>query len=213
VATDYLTSAELKATLQITGTGMDADVQRAIDAASVAIEKACSRRGLRRFWADTNYVERIYTAGDGDLLEIFDAFDIQLVESDEDGDGTYERQWDPSEWIPVPLNAAVDGEPWTGIRWRHVKSSLYPAQGFPVDIVGGVRVTAKYGWESVPAFVPQAVTLIASRLAKRSREAPFAVVGFNDAGAALHIAKSDPDVAGLIHDYIRDASVRSIHLG
>jgi len=211
VANEYITSDELKATLQIKGPGMDDDVERAITAASRAIEKACSRRGLRRFWADTDYVQRVYTAGDPDLLEIYDAFDIQLVESDDDGDGEYERQWDASEWIPVPLNATLDEEPYTGIQWRGTRSGSH--RGFPTDVTAGVRVTAKYGWETVPAFVPQATLLVASRLTKRSREAPFAVVGFADAGAALHIARNDPDVSALLHDYVRDASARTIQLG
>jgi hypothetical protein len=214
VANEYITSAELKAAIQVTGTVMDDDLNRAIGAASRAVEKACSRRGLRRFWADTAYAERIYTPRDPDLLEIHDAFDIQLVESDEDGDGTYERVWDASEWLPIPLNAAIDGEPWTAIQWR---SAVTPAatkgSGFPDGVLAGVRVTAKYGWESIPEFVPQATLLIASRLAKRSREAPFAVVGFGIDQAAVHIAKTDPDVAGLIHDYVRDTSARSIRLG
>lgn len=211
MATDYLTIDELKATLQITGTSMDADIARAITASSRAVEKACSRRGLRRFWPDTDYVARVFTAGDPDLLEINDAFDVQKVESDEDGDGTYERLWDAAEWLPTPLNALLDDEPYTGIQWRPLPTSDY-ATGFP-NIFGGVRVTAKWGWKDVPAFVPQAVLLLAARLAKRSREAPFAVVGFADSSAALHIARTDPDVNGLIHDYIRDASARSIRLG
>lgn len=211
MATDYLTTAELKATLQVTGTGMDADIARAITASSRAIEKACSRRGLRRFWPDTDYTARLFTAGDPDLLEINDAFDVQKVESDEDGDGTYERLWGTAEYFPVPLNAALDDEPYTALQWRPLPTSAY-LTGFP-GTFAGVKVTAKWGWKDVPAFVPQAVLLLASRLAKRSREAPFAVVGFADSSAALHIARTDPDVNGLIHDYIRDASARSIRLG
>jgi len=214
VADTYLTADELKATLDIDGSEMDADIQRALDTAARALEKACSRRGLRRFWADTAPVERLYTAGDSDLLEIHDAYDITLVESDDDGDGVYERVWDTTEYLPVPLNAALDGEPYTAIRWRPTNPASTPHRGFPVARLAAVRVTAKYGWPAVPSFAATVVGLIAARLAKRSREAPFAVIGFGvDSAAALHIAKTDPDVAGLIHDYVRDASARSIRLG
>lgn len=214
MANTYLTSDELKATLQITGTSMDADVERAIEAASRAVEMACSRRGLRRFWADTAAVPRLYTAGDPDLLEIHDAFDITLVESDEDGDGVYERVWSETEYLPIPLNAALDGKPHTALQWRDTCAPGNLRRGFPANVLAGVRVTAKWGWSEVPAFVPQATLLLASRLAKRSREAPFAVVGFGmDQASAVHIARTDPDVSGLIHDYVRDSSSRTIRLG
>jgi hypothetical protein len=210
MANEYVTVDELKATLQVTGTGLDADLARALEAASRAIEKACSRRGLRRFWPDAAASTRLYTAGDRSLLEIHDAYAITSVETDDDGDGTYERLWGASDWVACPLNAATDGEPWTAIQARISGTN----RGFPVGLVGGVRVTAKSGWAAVPAVVPSAVGLLAGRLVKRAREAPFAIVGFGmDAANAVHIARTDPDVAGLIHDLVRDTSARSVRLG
>lgn len=216
MANEYLTLDELKATLGVTNNAQDARLQRALSAASRALDKACSRRGLRRFWPDTAYVARAYTATDPDLLEIHDAFDIQKVESDDDGDGTYERLWDASEWVAVPLNAALDGEPWTALQWRNPRntaSSTVLRRGFPTDLVGAVRVTAKHGWEAVPDAIVEATALLANRLQAREASAPFAVVGFGMDSVAVHIARTDPDVSGLIHDYIRDASARSVRLG
>ena len=53
----------------------------------------------------------------------------------------------------------------------------------------------------------QATLLLASKLMKRAREAPFGVVtaGF-DVGAAIRIGR-DPDVALLVQDYVRNSAV------
>ena len=49
----------------------------------------------------------------------------------------------------------------------------------------------------------QATGLVASRLLKRSREAPFGVAGFSMEGTAVRIAPVDPDVASLLNPYLR----------
>lgn len=214
MANEYLTLAQLKETFpSITGTSMDDELSRALEAASRAIDKACSRRGLRRFWPDTAPVERLYTPGDLDLLEIHDAIEITLVESDDDNDGIYESTWDASAWVPLPLNAALDGEPWTAIQWRGATTTSTRSFGFPQNVLAGVRVTGKFGWTAAPPAIVQATGILAQRLQKRAREAPFAVVGFNMDATAVHIARTDPDVSGLIHDFVRDTSTRSVRLG
>jgi hypothetical protein len=57
----------------------------------------------------------------------------------------------------------------------------------------------------VPAQVKEATSILAARLIRRMREAPFGVVvvGGIDVGAAARIARVDPDVRFLLEPFTR----------
>jgi hypothetical protein len=63
-----------------------------------------------------------------------------------------------------------------------------------------VRVTARWGWPSVPDGVAQAAALLAARLYRR-KDSPEGVLGSSEWGA-VRVARFDPDVEGLIAPYI-----------
>lgn len=196
--TDYLTSAELKATLELTGeTFADDDIALAITSASRAIDNICNRR----FWLDADSSQvRYYTARHGRLLEIDDLVVLTSLLTDQDGDGTFETTWvENSDFVLEPLNASADGEPSTAIRRRHLGSFYLPR-----NVERGVQVTGQFGWPSVPSEVTSATGILAARLVARSREAPFGVIGFGmDSANAVQIARTDPDVMLLINPYIK----------
>jgi hypothetical protein len=54
----------------------------------------------------------------------------------------------------------------------------------------------------VPAPIVDATTMLANRLLKRKREAPLGVVALG-IDTAARVARTDPDVLGLIEPYIR----------
>ena len=195
MADDYVTSSELKATLELSGqTFADDDLSLAITAASRAIDNVTGRR----FYADDDATSiRYYTPRNPDRLWIDDLVTLTTLERD-DGTGLFAESWTVNtDFVLEPLNAAADGWPFTSVKVRP-RSGRY----FWLDD-RTVKVTGKFGWAEVPDTIKQAAKIIAAKLAKRSREAPFGVIGVGVEGLAVSIAENDPDVALLIGEYVR----------
>jgi hypothetical protein len=62
-----------------------------------------------------------------------------------------------------------------------------------------VRVTAKFGWPTVPDDIVQACLIQASRLFKRA-DSPEGVMGSSEWGV-VRLSRRDPDVWALIEPY------------
>lgn len=192
----YTTAGAIKTTLELVGTSFaDLDIAKALAAACRGIDNACERR----FWLDgDNTSVRYYTPVGAASLAIDDAVDVQGVAVDIAGDGTFEQTWVTNiDYTLEPLNAAADGWPWTRLR-VHPRTTRY----LPAGIPRSVKVTGRFGWATVPDQIVEATTILAARLLQRVRSAPFGVVSVGiDAGAAMRIARMDPDVVFLIGPY------------
>lgn len=192
MANEYATSSELKSALTLLGeTFADDEIALALTAASRGIDAATDRR----FWVDPDATQvRYYTPRGRRTVEIDDLVVLTEVASDSTGDATFETTWTANtDFVLEPLNAAADGRPWTTIRVQPYGTRRLPC------IPRSVRVTGKFGWAAVPAEVKEATIVLASKLMRRAREAPFGIVtaGIDDA-AAMRIARTDPDVSFLI---------------
>lgn len=197
MATDYTTSAALKATLSLTGSSYaDADISAAITAASRAIDNLCNRR----FWldADANQI-RYYTPYSLSSLQVDDLVAFTALATDPGGDNTFGDSWTlHTDFELEPLNAAADGWPWTKIVVRQNGSFT-----LPMNYTRSVRLTAQFGWAAVPQAIVDATTIIATQLLKRKREAPFGVLALGPNGEAIRLAKLDPQVSMLVGPYMR----------
>lgn len=193
----YVELEEFKSTAELTGTSFaDQDIHNALLAASRGIDEACGRR----FWADADATQiRYYTAKSQRALPIDDLVTRTSVLIDPGGDGTFGETWvENTDYTLTPLNAAAEGRPWTKIE-LHLGSSVY----FP-PYPRSVKVTGKFGWTAVPANIKSATSLVAARLLKRGREAPFGVVSLGLDGTAVRVSSFDPDVAFLLAPYVRE---------
>lgn len=204
-ANEYVTVSELTATLSLTGeTFAEADITIAVYAASRAIDGICGRR----FYADSDALQvRYYSPWDRELLVIDDLTTLGSVKTDPGGDGTFEETWtENTDFLLEPLNPElIDGtnrKPWTLIT-RHPSGSYY----FPTVYPRSVKVTGKFGWAVVPKPVSAIATVLASRIVRRMREAPFGVVGLGFDGGAVRIPKVDPDLALLLTPYTRGLGI------
>lgn len=181
----YITSDALKASLDLTGvTYADDDITLAISAASEQVNEQCNRR----FTLDeTNDNVRLYRPI-GRLVDIDDASDIQGVAIGY-GDGTFPTVLTLNvDYELEPLNSAADNEPYTMIRLkRHHHHRCHQ-----------VQITGQFGWPAVPDLVMSATSLLASRIMRRMREAPFGVVQMGLDGQAARIAQTDPDVCAML---------------
>lgn len=195
--TSYTSLATMKATLELTGeTFADPDITLAITAASRSIDNLCRRR----FYPDADATSvRYYTPDDCRQLKIDDLVTLTSVQTDTDGDGAFEDTWtENTDFILEPLNAAEDGWPWTTL-------TVHPSGPFrfPEGMPRSVKVTGKFGWTEAPDAVQEAATVLTSKLMRRAREAPFGVVMAGMEGAAMRIARHDPDVLMLVGPYMR----------
>jgi hypothetical protein len=169
------------------------DVRAAVTAASLGIENACGRR----FTEGTADVVRYYSPQSDTLCLIDDATAVTKVETG-DGDGDFDTELTVHTGYELyPLNAAADDEPYT--RLQTVGSAFF------WQAVRTVKVTGTWGWPSVPPAVVEATTIMASKLLRRAREAPFGIISVGiDVGATTRIAMSDPDVRWLLAPYVRE---------
>jgi len=199
VTNGYVTAAALKATLSITGTTFDADIDAVINSSSRTIDQACGRR----FWADAAATSvRTYTPDSWRRVMIDDLITLTSLKVDQDGDGTFEETWVVNtDCVLEPLNAAAETpvRPYESILVRKLARKY-----FPVDVERSVQVTGKFGWPAIPDEIATATSVLAGKLFKRAREAPFGIVSFGaDSTAAMRIARTDPDVANLIGPFVR----------
>lgn len=201
MANEYVTKEELKESLRLEGTTYaDFDIEVALESASRKIDAECNRR----FWLDDdNTSERYYRARRFNVIFVDDVVDIVSVETDHNGDNTFETTWAASDWQAEPLNAALDTKPWTRLRIRESGRYTFPTS----HDNAGVKITGQFGWLSVPPEIKNATTILAHRYLKRRREAPFGVVAPGLEGPPIQISRTDPDVYALIVDYIRDKPI------
>lgn len=200
-ATDYVDINTLKASLTLTGTSFaDADLQLACDAASRAIDEITGRRFYPD--ADANQVRKFLPLNSGycviDDLCQFTSLTFQGDTWTLDQDFYFE-----------PINAAADGRPWTSIR-AIAKPFIYTLADVPVGWAGfdgRITVTGMWGWSSTPSQISEAAGLLASRLLRRAREAPFGVIGTGADGEAVRLGKYDPDVAALVEPFTKTVIV------
>lgn len=200
---DYVTLAEFKNNSELIGYAFaDYDAQLAISAASNGIEQYCGRR----FNLDTSGTNvRYYSVTEPRELNIDDIVCTSYgatVQVDVDGDGVFETTWvRNTDFFLEPLNAQADGWPYETIR-----VSPRSAQRFP-SWPRSVQVTGQFGWPAVPQNVKEATMIMSVRLMKRAREAPFGVAAIGFDGAAVRVARVDPDVAFLLDNWVRGYQV------
>lgn len=186
MASNYGERTALKQRLNIetAETSMDAALDSALAAASRGIDKACGRR----FWLDPDPVERTFSTRG----RVADGPDGALLLVDDIGNTTGMTVLDGSSAVTAyettPDNAVLDGQPVTGLL---LPSGTWGSR---------VKVTARYGWPTVPEDVQEAALIQAARLYRR-KDSPEGIAG-NAEWGVLRLSRRDPDVWALISPYI-----------
>lgn len=200
----YISAAQLKSSLELTGTTYaDADVALAVGASCRAVDSITGRR----FWLDADAEQvRYYTPRARLALQIDDLVTLTSVAVDTTGDGSYDTTWTiGTDFVLEPVNGPSEqpARPYTMLRVR--RSS---GQCLPTWVEQSVKVTGRFGWSSVPDDITTACTILASKLLRRTREAPFGIVTAGiDQATAMRIGRNDPDVYTLLVNYDRHDKV------
>ena len=112
-------------------------------------------------------------------------------------DGTFEITLASTDYNLLPYNAVLDGWPFNGLETS--PQGLYAIP----TIKRGVKITAKFGWASVPKTINTACIIQSERLFKRF-DAPLGIAGTNALGQAVLVKPElDEDVKALLTPYRR----------
>jgi hypothetical protein len=193
-APNYATVEELT-TFRRVGDDLD-DVQAglAISAASRAVDRATKRQFGIVDVLEARYYTAQYDAARGRWVANIDDLMTttgMAVAFDTDDDLVFGTMI--TTYRKLPANAAAENRPWT---------ELVFASGV-TDLENGVKVTAMWGWTTVPDPIKQATLLQANRLLSR-RDSPYGIAGSPTQGSELRLlAKVDPDVEVALQDYKR----------
>jgi hypothetical protein len=197
----YLTLEEFKKSMSATGAQfIDSDAQIAITAASRALDEAYGR--YSNYWSLSSAgLSRFYTRLNDREVMLDDVIAVTTVALDygagDIGPGTYGTVLASTDYRLLPIQNGLaagggNGEPYHRLQLSRAASQYFFPQG-----TDAIKITGQYGFETVPAGVKNATTIIASRLLRRSREAPFGVLSVGLDGAAIRAGQiaRDPEVA------------------
>ena len=203
VVNGYCTTAELREHLGDSGSTLTtALLERAINSASRAVDHYCGRGidgALGRFWLDAAVAQRTYLCDSTTEVYVDDIGTRTglIVETGTDG-ATFGTTWTTgTDFILEPRNAGSAGAGSTADAHAFWQIVAIGSKTFlPHNRKPTLRVTAKFGWSSVPTDVTEATVIKAASLFKR-KDAPFGVAGFGEFGV-VRIGRNDPDVVELL---------------
>lgn len=189
-----------KQLLSVTDTNRDALLTMALTTASRQIDAYTSRR----FYLDTVVSSRVYTpdrreawyvsGGSIQVDDIGSTAGLVISEGFTSWNGVGAGPFTDvsNDVVLMPDNALVQGRPVTALR---------RAIGTIVDPYIQMKVTALWGWPTVPDEIVQATYIQAMRLYRR-KDSPEGVLGNSEWGA-LRVSRVDPDVMALLDPYVK----------
>lgn len=191
----YATLAEFKAAIGIgtADTTDDTALQSVLDATDALIDLYTDRKQGFGTATETRY----YTAQDYSYVLTDDLVSVTTLQTDDDGNGTYETTWTAgTDFVLAPGNANLDGWPYT-----EIDASVNWPRNFPRGVYRGVKVVGVFGWPAVPNAVKQAAIIQAGAVWS-SRTSPFGVIGSQDLGGILRQARAlHPEAQVLLEAY------------
>lgn len=189
----YITLQELKTRLGISDNVDDTLLTGATVAASRGVEGVCNRQFNKAGTATA----RVFEPDHPHEVVVHDFHTVTgLIVATDDGSGSFATTWSAADYQLEPLNGLVDGLP-RPFEWITAVGS----RTFPLLRRAAVRVTADWGWASIPGDIKEATFVLAEDLAKL-RDTPFGAGGYSEYGRIR--ARKNPHVMMLVDDYIRD---------
>lgn len=202
----YVSAAEFKewVRLQVDDTVDDTAAALALSAAERAITMHCGRTFDLVVANAGAATARLYQARFGDLIWVDDLWTSTglIVETRSAASGAY-TTWSASDYQLEPLNGINDGQS----GWPYFRLRATGARRFPVDDrFATVRVSAKWGWASVPDDVKLATKIQGALFLKR-RESPNGLLEFAGDGASVRVSPIDGHVMRLLQPYVTTSRV------
>jgi len=202
IVNGYATLNEIKAYLSISDTVDDTLLENLVESASRSIDRIANRR----FYLDSTASARLYRAYSDIFVytdDIGSTTDL-AVAIDENGNGTYTKSVTlNTDYILDPLTSPSLGRPYTQLTMVS-NTQMWPI--FPGltqnGLRPGVRVTAKWGWPSVPNDINMACLILTADLYKR-KDAPGGILGLGDLGV-VRMSPLGRDVTAMVRAYKKE---------
>jgi hypothetical protein len=188
----YCTLSDLKTSLAIEDIQDDTALEAAILTASRMVDDYTGRFFYRDGTTATPVV-RFYTAQDWYTCNVDDFVSLSQIATDDNFDQLYTTIWESDDYMVEPVNNPRRG--WPLSRLLAIDSYI-----FPYNLPQSVKVTAVWGWPSIPAEIAMATKIQASRLFIR-RQSPFGIAGTPELGTVRLSSRLDPDVEALIRPF------------
>jgi hypothetical protein len=188
------TRQDVKTALGISDAVDDLRIDVALAAATAQVQEHCNRV----FVQESTATARVYVAQSAGLVQTDDISTTVglIVQTDPGANGVFDQTWQTADYQLEPLNGLVNGayRPFTTIR---AIRSLY----FPSDYGQAlVRITARWGWSTIPDTVKQA-TIIQTIHVFKSVDAPFGATPFAETGILRLRTALHPTAVALLEDY------------
>ena len=188
----YCTLSDLKTSLAIEDIQDDTALEAAILTASRMVDDYTGRF-FYRDGTTAAPVVRFYTAQDWYTCNVDDFVSLSQIATDDNFDQLYTTIWESDDYMVEPVNNPRRG--WPLSRLLAIDSYI-----FPYNLPQSVKVTAVWGWPSIPAEIAMATKIQASRLFIR-RQSPFGIAGTPELGTVRLSSRLDPDVEALIRPF------------
>lgn len=192
ITNGYATLNELKASLAITDTSDDTQLEISITATSRMIDDYTGRFFYQDGTAQSPVV-RYFTAQDPWTMNVDDITTITQIATDDNFNQTWDTVWATSDFMVEPINNPRKGWPYT----RLLAIGRYV---FPYYLPQAVKVTGLWGFSAIPSEVNQACIIQSSRLFVR-RQSPFGIAGTPELGTVRLTSRLDPDVEALLRPF------------
>lgn len=197
ITNGYVTLSQTKNYLGIppTDTVDDTLLEQIIESASRSIDRIAGRY----FYADTVATARFYRAVSPVSLLVDDistTTDLTVAISTDGTNYSTPMVYD-TDFIVEPFNAAQIGRPYTLLTSLGTQYFPYPWNYRP-----GVRVTAKWGWPSVPDDIIEATFILCADLFKR-KDSVGGVLGLSEMGA-IRMSPLGRDISAMVRAYRRE---------
>lgn len=164
IANGYCTIAEFKAQLYEGTTSTNANDDTVIEDLIEAASRYIDNQTGRRFYANSNDETRYYKATSSGRIFTDDIVSVTTLKIDLDIDRSYETTLAATDYDLCPLNAALNGEPYTYIERPPLGQYPYPSHNKSVQIIG------KFGYSSTtPDDIKQACLAISMSLYQSRR--------------------------------------------
>lgn len=197
ITNGYVTLAQAKGYLGIplADTVDDAMLEQIVESSSRSIDRIAGRY----FYQDAQVSARYYRAVSPVSLLVDDISTTTGLEVAISTDGTnYSTPmvYD-SDFIVEPFNAAATGRPYTLLTSLGTQYFPYPWNYRP-----GVRVTARWGWPTVPDDIVEACLILCADLYKR-KDSVGGVLGLSEMGA-IRMSPLGRDISAMVRAYRRE---------
>lgn len=198
-APSYASAAELRSFIADGTTGSESELSLAVETASRSVDRATNRQFGKVEQIESRWYGAVYDSSSPygpqrhwtvDIDDIMTADGLTVAF----GDGVNVVGEPLAGCIPTPVNAVVNGRPWTKLILPQSMSARSGQQ---------VRVTGLFGWTAVPDAIKLATMIQASRLFAR-RHAPFGILGSPESGGELRLLERlDADLMTSVAPYRR----------